>query len=137
MRHVFVSLCNHLLKVQQSVRWRDGQKLHERMNGHRADIKNKSNTPVGLHFNTKGHQLRQHRLETVAGLLDCREMSNHLLEGEWLGIQVKWFALHGVTWARKALTGSPEMDVSRFSFVPTVACMASCVLRCSQKVFSL
>ena len=86
---ICVSLCNHLLKVQQRVRWRDGQKLRERMNGHRADIKNKSNTPVGLHFNAKRHELRQPRLETVPGLLDCREMSNHLLEGEWLGMQVK------------------------------------------------
>ena len=35
-----------------------GQKLRERMNGHRADIKNKNNTPVGLHFNAKGHEPR-------------------------------------------------------------------------------
>ena len=37
-----------------------GQKLCmcERMNGHRADIKNKNNTPVGLHFNAKGHEPR-------------------------------------------------------------------------------
>ena len=32
--------------------------------------------------------LQQLRLETVAGLLDRREMSNHSLEGEWLGRQV-------------------------------------------------
>ena len=35
-----------------------GQKLRERMNGHRADIKNKNTTPVGLHFNAKGHEPR-------------------------------------------------------------------------------
>ena len=36
-----------------------GQKLRERMNGHRADIKNKNHTPVRLHdFNAKGHEPR-------------------------------------------------------------------------------
>ena len=32
-----------------------GQKLRERMNGHRADIRNKAATPVEIHFNMLGH----------------------------------------------------------------------------------
>ena len=43
-----------------------GQKLRERMNGHRADIKNKNNTPVGLHFNAKGHEPRISGLQKTA-----------------------------------------------------------------------
>ena len=42
------------------------QKLRERMNGHRADIKNKNNTPVGLHFNAKGHEPRISGLQKTA-----------------------------------------------------------------------
>ena len=44
-----------------------GQKLRERMNGYRADIKkNKNNTPVGLFFNAKGHEPRISGLEKTA-----------------------------------------------------------------------
>ena len=35
-----------------------GCSLRERMNGHRFSIKNKTNTPVGMHFSTEGHNPR-------------------------------------------------------------------------------
>ena len=35
-----------------------GQKLRERLNGHRADIRNGNDTPVGVHFGQPGHELR-------------------------------------------------------------------------------
>ena len=55
---------------------------------------------------------QQVRFETVAGLLDCREMSDHSLEEEWLG--GKWFVLRDVIWGRKPLTGAHELNVYRF-----------------------
>ena len=35
-----------------------GKKLRERINGHRADIRYKAATPVGIHFNKLRHELR-------------------------------------------------------------------------------
>ena len=60
---VYVITCSKCNSVYVG---KTGQKLRERMNGHRADIKNKNNTPVGLHFNAKGHEPRISGLQKTA-----------------------------------------------------------------------
>ena len=34
-----------------------GRSLRERVNDHRSAVKNKSQTPIGIHFSTKGHSV--------------------------------------------------------------------------------
>ena len=43
-----------------------GQKLRERLNGHRADIRNGNDTPVGVHLCQPGHKLRVSGLELTS-----------------------------------------------------------------------
>ena len=57
-----------------------GQKLQERLNGHRADIRNKADTPVGVHFGMSDHHLRVSGLERTSS--DTR--SRRLRERAWI-----------------------------------------------------
>ena len=57
-----------------------GQKLRERLNGHRADIRNKADTPVGVHFGMSDHHLRVSGLEGTSS--DTR--SRRLRERAWI-----------------------------------------------------
>ena len=43
-----------------------GQKFRERLNEHRADIRNGNDTPVGVHFGHPGHELRVSGLELTS-----------------------------------------------------------------------
>ena len=57
-----------------------GQKLRERLKGHRADIRNKADTPVGVHFGMSDHHLRVSGLEgTSSGT-----RSRRLRECAWI-----------------------------------------------------
>ena len=57
-----------------------GQKLRERLNGHRADIRNKADTPVGVHFGMSDHHLRVSGPEGTSS--DTR--SRRLRERAWI-----------------------------------------------------
>ena len=57
-----------------------GQKLRERLNGHRADIRNKADTPVGVPFGMSDHHLRVSGMEGTSS--DTR--SRRLRERAWI-----------------------------------------------------
>ena len=57
-----------------------GQKLRERLNGHRADIRNGNDTPVGVHFGQPGHELRVSGLE----LTSKNATSRKVRERSWI-----------------------------------------------------
>ena len=57
-----------------------GQKLRERLNGHRADIRNGNDTPVGVHFCQPGHELRVSGLE----LTSKNATSRKVRERSWI-----------------------------------------------------
>ena len=59
-----------------------GNKLRERLNGHRADIRNKRDTPVGVHFNMANHNLRVSGLERTG----ADTTSRRVREKKWIGI---------------------------------------------------
>ena len=81
-------------------------------------------------------KLQQLRLVTVAGLLDRREISNHSLEGEWLGGGGgKWLALRDVILGPRGIDRRARTDwtslfpLSKRLLVRRVGCCA--VPRCS------
>ena len=57
-----------------------GQKLRERLNGHRPDIRNGNDTPVGVHFGQPGHELRVSGLE----LTSKNATSRKVRERSWI-----------------------------------------------------
>ena len=57
-----------------------GQKLRERLNGHRADNRNGNDTPVGVHFGQPGHELRVSGLE----LTSKNATSRKVREQSWI-----------------------------------------------------
>ena len=57
-----------------------GQKLRERLNGHRVDIRNGNDTPVGVHFCQPGHELRVSGLE----LTSKNATSRKVRERSWI-----------------------------------------------------
>ena len=57
-----------------------GQKLREKLNGHRADIRNGNDTPVGVHFCQPGHELRVVGLE----LTSKNATSRKVRERSWI-----------------------------------------------------
>ena len=57
-----------------------GQKLRERLNGHRADIRNKADTPVGVHFGMSDHHLHVSGLERTSS----DTWSRRLWERAWI-----------------------------------------------------
>ena len=57
-----------------------GCSLRERMNGHRFSIKNKTNTPVGMHFSTEGHNPRVSVIQKAPQDI----LQRRLLEKSWI-----------------------------------------------------